>query len=54
MIEKCKHCGKDIKNLKPTQKGQHISNCVLNPNFILIKEKRNKTKLERSRLKNPL
>ena len=31
MVEICKHCGKDIKDLKPTQKGQHIANCKLNP-----------------------
>ena len=54
MVKNCKHCGKDIKDLKPTQKGQHIANCKLNPNFVLTNEKRNKTKLDNNRLKNPL
>ena len=40
MVEICKHCGKDIKDLKPTQKGQHIANCVMNPNFKITAEKR--------------
>ena len=39
MVKNCKHCGKDISDLKPTQKGQHISNCRLNPNLKKIKEK---------------
>lgn len=54
MIEKCKFCNKDIKDLKPTQKGNHISNCKMNPKFIETINKRKKTKLENSRLKNPL
>ncbi len=54
MVEECKYCGKDIKDLKPTQKGQHIANCKLNPNFSQINEKRNKTRIKNRRLKNPL
>jgi len=54
MVEKCKHCGKDIKDLKPTQKGQHIANCILNPNFKFTAEKRAKSKLNTQRIKNPL
>lgn len=54
MVENCKHCGKNIKDLKPTQKGQHIANCKLNPNFKLTSEKRSKTRLENKRIKNPL
>ena len=54
MVKNCKHCGKDISDLKPTQKGQHISNCRLNPNLKKIKEKRSETRLKNQRIKNPM
>jgi hypothetical protein len=54
MVENCKHCGKDIKNLKSTQKGQHIANCIMNPNFKITVEKRSKYRLNTQRIKNPL
>lgn len=54
MVEKCKFCGKDIKCLKSTQKGQHVSNCEMNPNIKKIKEKRSLAKIETQRIKNPL
>jgi hypothetical protein len=54
MVENCKYCGKDIKDLRPTQKGQHVANCVMNPNFKFTAEKRSKSRLNTQRLKNPL
>ena len=54
MITNCPHCNKDLKYLKPTQRGNHISNCVLNPNLIRNKEKRSETKLKNQRIKNPI
>jgi len=54
MVEYCKFCGKDIKDLKPTQKGQHVANCSMNPNIKIIKDKRALSKIETQRAKNPI
>ena len=54
MVEECEHCGKNIKDLKPTQKGYHIANCIMNPNFKNTVKKRNLSRLNTKRLKNPL
>lgn len=54
MVKNCKHCGKDISDLKPTQKGHHVVNCKLNPDLKKIEEKRIKTRLENQKIKNPL
>jgi hypothetical protein len=54
MVKNCKHCGKDISDLKPTQKGNHITNCKLNPNLKTNEEKRIETRLKNQRIKNPM
>lgn len=54
MIKECPHCNKYLNDLKPTQKGQHTSNCKLNPNYQRNKDKRVKTRLINQRIKNPV
>ena len=54
MITNCPHCNKDLIDLKPTQRGNHISNCKLNPNFKEYQEKRVKTRTINQRKKNPI
>lgn len=54
MIINCPHCGKNLNDLKPTQKGNHIANCKLNPNFEEYQKKRLETKIKNIRKKNPL
>jgi hypothetical protein len=54
MVNYCKHCGKDLFDLKSYQKGGHISNCNQNPNYDETTKKRKETKSNNQQIKNPI
>ena len=50
----CKYCNKDLSNLKPQQRGGHISNCKLNPNHINTIKKQTTNRNLSKRKNNPV